>query len=168
MMDGSIQVEGLSDVLRGLDKATADVRRAAMKGLQEGALGIIADAKQNLWRGGSVVTGLLRASGRVQKVNDMTLDAGFFDTTNRQGGYAMFVEYGRRAGRMPPPDELGQWAYKKYDLTDRAVARGLGWALAVMIARKGTKPHPFFKPAVTKNRRKLLSTLSKAIDEVTR
>lgn len=169
MSDGTqIRLEGLDEVLRGFDKAGKDVRTAAMKGLQDGALNVIADAKMNLRRNRSVVTGLLRASGKVQKVGEETLDAGFFDTTNRQGGYASFVEYGRRAGKMPPPDELAQWAYKKYGLKDRAVARGLGWAIAVMIARKGTKPHPFFAPAVQMNRRKILETLARAINKVTR
>ena len=105
---------------------------------------------------------------RASATNDETLDAGFFDTLNRQSGYAAFVEYGRRAGKMPPPDEMAQWAYKKFHLHDRAVARSLGWALARVIARKGTKPHPFFAPAVQKNKRKILDTLAKAINRVTR
>ena len=162
------RLEGLDDVLRGFDKADRDVRKAAMKGLEEAAMDIIADAKTNLRRNRSVVTGLLRASGKVQKVNEETLDAGFFDTLNRQSGYATYVEYGRRAGRMPPPDEMAQWAYKKFGLHDRTVARSLGWAIATNIARKGTKPHPFFAPAVEKNKRKILDTLAAAIDRVTR
>lgn len=169
MADGTeIRLEGLDDVLRGFDKAGKDVKAAAMTGLKEAAMDIIADAKMNLRRNRSVVTGLLRASGKVQKVNDETLDAGFFDTLNRQSGYAVYVEYGRRAGKMPPPDEMAQWAYKKFQLHDRAVARGLGWAIARSIALKGTKPHPFFAPAVQKNRRRILDTLSKAIEKVTR
>lgn len=169
MSDGTeIRVEGLDEVLRGFDKAGKDVRAAAMNGLQEAALDIIADAKMNLRRNRSVVTGLLRASGKVQRVNGETLDAGFFDTLNRQSGYAVFVEYGRRAGKMPPPDEMAQWAYKKYQLHDRDVARSLGWAIARSIAKKGTKPHPFFEPAVQKNKRKIIDTLAKAIDKVTR
>ena len=164
MMD----VEGLEDVLRAFDKADRDVKAAAMKGLKEGAAEIVADAKMNLRNNGSVVTGLLRASGKVQKVDEWTLDAGFFDTLNRQTGYAMFVEYGRRAGKMPPPDELGQWAYKKFHLKDRKLARSMGWALAKIIAKKGTKPHPFFKPAVEKNKRKIIRVLESAINRVTR
>ena len=162
-----IQLEGLDELLRGFQKAKKEVRDAAMKGMKEAALDIIADAKLNLRRNRSVVTGMLRASGKVQQVNDLTLDAGFFDPQN-QSGYAIYVEYGRRAGRMPPPDEMAQWAYKKYGLKDRKVARSLGWAIAVNIARKGTNPHPFFKPAVDKNKRRIITALQKAINKVTR
>lgn len=163
-----MEVEGLDAVLRGFDKATADVRKAAVEGLKKGAMEIVADAKMNLRNNGSVVTGLLRASGKVQKVDELTLDAGFFDTLNRQTGYAMYVEYGRRAGKMPPPDEMAQWAYKKFHLQDRKVARSLGWAIATMVARKGTRPHPFFKPAVEKNKRKIIRALESAVNNVTR
>lgn len=162
-----IQVEGLNELLAGFQKAKKEVRDAAMKGLKEAAMDIIADAKMNLRRNGSVVTGLLRASGKVQQVNDLTLDAGFFDPQN-QSGYAVYVEYGRRAGRMPPPDEMAQWAYKKFHLKDRKVARSLGWAIATNVARKGTTPHPFFKPAVERNRRKIITALERAIGKVTR
>ncbi len=162
-----MQVEGLDELLRGFQKAKREVKVAAMAGLREAAMDIIADAKMNLRRNQSVVTGLLRASGKVQRVDDLTLDAGFFDPQN-QSGYAVYVEYGRRAGKMPPPDEMAQWAYKKFQLKDRKVAQSLGWAIAVNVARKGTKPHPFFKPAVVRNRRKIITALERAIGKVTR
>ena len=63
-----IQLEGLDELLRGFQKEKKEVRDAAMKGLKEAALDIIADAKLNLRRNRSVVTGLLRASGKVQQV----------------------------------------------------------------------------------------------------
>ena len=64
---GSITIEGLDEVLRGFDRAEKSVRDAAFRGLERGAMNIIADAKVNLRNNGSVVTGLLRASGKVQK-----------------------------------------------------------------------------------------------------
>ena len=167
-MAGPLSVEGLDKLLRAFDKSEKTVRTAAMKGLQKAGLEIIADAQTNLRSNGSVVTGLLRHSGKVQKVDDYNLDVGFFDTQNRQSGYAYFVEYGRRAGRMPPPDELAQWAYKKFQLHDRKAARAAGWAMAVKIAREGTKPHPFFAPAVDKNKSYILDAVRSAINNVTR
>lgn len=166
--DGTIQIEGLDRVLAGFDKADKDVRKAVMAGLQNAALEIIADAQMNLRQNRSVVTGLLRQSGKVQKVDEETLDAGFFDTQNRQGGYAYYVEYGRRAGRMPPPDELAQWAYKKYQLHDRKAANAAGWALAMKIAKEGTQPHPFFMPAIEKNKNKIVDALRDAINKQTK
>lgn len=165
---GSISVEGLDKLLRQFDRASKEVRKAAMQGLQRGGLNIIADAQMNLRDNTSVVTGLLRQSGKVQKVDEDNLDVGFFDTLNRQSGYAFYVEYGRRAGRMPPPDELAQWAYKKFQLHDRKQALQAGWALAIKIAREGTRPHPFFVPAIEKNKKKIIDAIRSAINEKTR
>lgn len=166
-MAGPINVEGLDKMLQAFDKAEKDIRKAAMKGLQKAGLAIIADAQNNLRNNGSVVTGLLRQSGKVQKVDEENLDVGFFDSQNRQSGYAYFVEYGRRAGRMPPPDELAQWAYKKYQLHDRKAARAAGWALAAKIAKEGTQPHPFFAPAIDKNKSKIIDAIGGAIKDET-
>ncbi len=167
-MAGPIEIEGLDKLLRAFDVQGEKVRQAAMKGLQKGALNIIADAQTNLRSNSSVVTGLLRQSGKVQKVDEENLDVGFFDSQNRQSGYAYFVEYGRRAGRMPPPDELAQWAYKKFQLHDRKAARAAGWALAMRIAKEGTKPHPFFQPAIDKNKEKLISAIRDSINDATK
>lgn len=167
-MAGPLSVEGLDKLLRAFDKTEKTIRTAAMKGLQKAGLDIIADAQMNLRSNGSVVTGLLRHSGKVQKVDDYNLDVGFFDTQNRQSGYAYFVEYGRRAGRMPPPDELAQWAYKKYQLHDRKAARAAGWALAMKIAKEGTKPHPFFEPAIEKNKTKIIDAIKGSINDATK
>ena len=164
---GSITIEGLDEVLRGFDRAEKSVRQAAFLGLQKGAMNIIADAKVNLRNNGSVVTGLLRASGKVQKTGEYSLDAGFFDTKNRTG-YAAYVEYGRRAGKMPPPDELEQWAYKKFQMKDRKAARAAGWAMAVHIAKNGTQPHPFFQPASKANTRSIIEAVRAAIKKETR
>lgn len=167
-MAETISVEGLNELLRRFDNAGDKIRKAAMQGLQRASLQIIADAQMNLRDNGSVVTGLLRQSGKVQKVDEDNLDVGFFDSQNRQSGYAFFVEYGRRAGRMPPPDELAQWAYKKFQLHDRKAARAAGWAMAMKIAQEGTKPHPFFIPALEKNKSKIIGALRDAINNATR
>ena len=151
--NGYIEVEGLAEVSKALKAADKNVCQAAYIGLQKAAVGIINDAKENLRSNGSVVTGLLRASGHVQKGEEGEIIAGFFDTTNGNGGYALYHEFGRRSGKMPPPDALIAWAYKKFHLKDWKVARAIGWAWAKAIAKRGTQPHPFFVPAVNKNTR---------------
>ncbi len=165
--NGYIALEGLDQVLKALDKADKDVRRAAMAGLEKGGMGIIADAQVNLRENGSVVTGLLRQSGKVQKVDDETLDVGFFDTTNQHSGYALYVEYGRRAGKFPPLDELVQWARKKFTLKEKD-AKSVGFLIARKIAKKGSKPHPFFQPAVKKNEQSILRAVRDAVRKKTK
>ena len=164
---GEIRLEGLEELTRALEKCDKEVCEAAMQGMEAGAANIIADAQTNLRANGSVVTGLLRQSGKVsRKGND--IEAGFFDTQNRQTGYAEFVEYGRRAGRMPPVDLIMAWVYKKFHLKDWKAAKAIAWPLAIKIAREGTQPHPFFVPAVKKNQQKILDAIRKAVQRKTK
>lgn len=161
-----IDLEGMDQVLKALERAGDDVRDAAMTGLKAGAEDIIADAKVNLRVNGSVVFGKLRASGNVI-ARDGSVDVGFFDTTNANSGYAMYVEYGRRAGRFPPLDELVQWARKKFTLDEKS-ARTVGFLTARRIALKGSRPHAFFNPAIEKNRQNILNAVGDAIRQATK
>lgn len=158
---GAIYVEGLDELLRKMDRLPAEVQRKCFKAMQSASLDIIADAKGNLRANGSVVTGNLRASGKVQKVDDKTLDVGFFSSDSDKG-YASYVEYGRKPGKMPPPDILEAWAYKKFRLSHKD-ARSAAWALARSIAKKGTKARPYFEPAVESGWRKMIDKIAKIV-----
>lgn len=159
---GAIYVEGLDELLRKMDRLPAEVQRECFRAMQSASLDIIADAKGNLRVNGSVVTGNLRASGKVQKVDDKTLDVGFFSSDARDKGYASYVEYGRKPGKMPPPDILEAWAYKKFRLSHKE-ARSAAWALARSIAKKGTKARPYFEPAVESGWRKMIDKIAKIV-----
>ena len=159
---GAIYVEGLDELLRKMDRLPAEVQRECFKAMQSASLDIIADAKTNLRVNGSVVTGNLRASGKVQKVDDKTLDVGFFSSDVEDKGYARYVEYGRKPGKMPPPDILEAWAYKKFRLSHKD-ARSMAWALARSIAKKGTKARPYFEPAVESGWRKMIDKIAKIV-----
>lgn len=158
---GAIYVEGLDELLRKMDRLPAEVQRECFKAMQSASLDIIADAKGNLRANGSVVTGNLRASGKVQKVDEKTLDVGFFSSDSDKG-YASYVEYGRKPGKMPPPDILEAWAYKKFRLSHKD-ARSAAWALARSIAKKGTKARPYFEPAVESGWRKMIDKIAKIV-----
>ena len=158
---GAIYVEGLDELLRKMDRLPAEVQRECFKAMQRASLDIIADAKSNLRVNGSVVTGNLRASGKVQKVDDKTLDVGFFSSDSDKG-YASYVEYGRKPGKMPPPDIIEAWAYKKFRLSHKD-ARSMAWALARSIAKKGTKARPYFEPAVESGWRKMIDKIAKIV-----
>lgn len=162
---GDISFEGVNDVLKAMRQASADIQRATMQGLQKGGLDVIADAKVNLRQNHSVVTGLLRASGKVNKVDDETLEVGFFDTKNQEG-YAAYVEYGRRSGRFPPLQNLAAWAYKKFHLNDWRTANALGFQVARKIAREGSQPHPFFGPALEKNKENIVKRVQAAVGDL--
>lgn len=158
-----IWVDGERELFLNMQRVMGSNLSAARQGIRAGAMSIINDAKQNLRGNHSVVTGQLRASGRVQAVqgDEDAVDAGFF-SSDTQGGYAYFVEYGRRSGKMPPVDYIIQWFRKKFGLNEKE-AKARGWASARAIARKGTRPHPFFAPAVEKNKKAVEDAIKEAI-----
>ena len=158
-----VWLDGERELFINMQRRFDGLGEAGRKALQTGGLQIVNDAKENLRNNGSVVTGLLRSSGKVQRVegDEDSVDAGFF-SDKTTGGYAFFVEYGRRAGRMPPADMLIQWCRKKLRLPDK-IARVRGWAMAKRIAKEGTKPHPFFGPAVEKNKKAVVDAIAEAI-----
>lgn len=159
--DKGIWLDGEKDLFVNMQRVMGSNLEAARQGLQAGALEIINEAKKNLRANESVVTGQLRASGRVQAVQDDpdAVDAGFFSDGK---GYAAYVEYGRKAGKMPPVEFIIQWFRKKYGMPEQE-ARARGWASARAIARKGTRPHPFFAPAVEKHGKAIVEAIKKAI-----
>ena len=72
------------------------------------------------------------------------------DVTGRAGTnlvYAPVVEHGRSAGAaMPPPSALSGWLRRK------GIDERYAFVVARNIARRGTRPRPYLKPALDKNR----------------
>ena len=90
---------------------------------------------------------------------------------------------------MPPVDSLMEWLRKKssnrrsksalqsalvYANSGKRVRkiktaddllRSAAWGLAKMIAKKGTRPHPFFGPAVEKNKADIEKAIGSAVKE---
>lgn len=167
-MAGDITIEGIGNVLRALERYRVAINHEARQGMRKAGMGVVADAQRNLRQNTSWVTGLLANSGRVidAKDDEGGVDAGFFDQSNSASGYAMYVEFGRKAGRMPPPSALEEWFYKKHRVRDRKAARAMGWGAAVNIARRGTQPHPFFYPAIQKWSARINRVVSDAIKKV--
>ena len=56
-------------------------------------------------------------------------------------------------------------AYSKKPVTEDDLLRSSAWALAKWIAKHGTRPHPFFAPAVEKNRADIESAISESVKE---
>lgn len=153
------------------------VLESSVDGLKAFGMRIVAQAQSNLKSGGSLASGILRNSGRTVVQPDNTVDAGFY------ARYAEFVEYGRRSGKMPPVDSLYQWIRRKGKSSNSALkaaavftgkstdvlARSAAWAIAKSIARKGTRPHPFLKPAYEQYRGKIgqfmQNQINKAVNE---
>ena len=158
----NVTITGVPELNKALSAISREAVQAADRGLQRAGLHIVADAQENLRKNNTNTTGRLSQTGKVQRSRDAGggWDAGFMAG---EKNYAGAVEYGRRPGRIPPPDEMAAWAYKKLHLRDWKKARAIGWGAAVNIGRHGTQPHPYFAPAVSANRNRVLTEVRDAV-----
>lgn len=138
----------------------ANLRRTLTTGL----LMIEADAKSN------VRQDTRRLAGSINH----RIDGTFPNLIGRVGpsvDYGIFVEHGRRPGRMPPVDALMGWVRRHWNVAQsgpvRAGAlrprraagpdvsqnqiRGRAFALARAIGRRGISPRPYLVPAYRRN-----------------
>ena len=97
--------------LRALNINFKDFQRKVLAEAHEGlvkfGMNIVARAKEIIRRDNIKASGFLRNSGKTISDIDGTVHAGFY------AEYAEFVEFGRKAGGMPPVDDIYAWLYKK-------------------------------------------------------
>ena len=133
----------------------------ASDGLRDSAARIVAEAKIKLKDNGSIATGMLRNSGSVRPQVDGTVDAGFY------ADYAYWVEYGRKAGGMPPVKLIAEWVRKRHITSDESEIESIAFAIARNIAANGTKAKPFLTPSYEENKSRIDEIMQRAINEVT-
>lgn len=95
---------------------------------------IFSRSQENLTKNKSIDTGFLRNSGNV---NRKFLDKEIV----YKAPYAASIEYGTDP-HMPPVDALKGWSRRKLGNEKAA------WAVAKKIAKEGTDPKPFLRPAI--------------------
>lgn len=150
------QLQRLNMNMRDFERDLLLVAREALKNLGQR---IISDAQQTLRRRKNVATSLLINSGAVKTKGEQVM-AGFPTL------YAYYVEFGRRAGRFPPFRFIYQWVKVKHFAADEQEAKSIAYAIQKSIGKKGTRPHPFLKPAYEKNKPLLVQILKKAARKV--
>ena len=161
----------MNKLFRGKQK---EINAEAEKGLNKVAMQVAVDAKTNLKTNGSVATNQLSNSVFVRPQTDMTTDVA------AEANHAYWVEFGRKAGGMPPIKMILEWVRKK-GLADRTPARrgkrdlgpgfeeralSIAFAIAKSIARQGTKARPFLFPAFRKNEADMMRVIGDAIKKV--
>lgn len=163
-----VRIEGLQSLRANMDRVTKKVHEEADKALQSAALEIIAEAKVNLDQNGSIAFGNLRKSGKVQKNKDGLIDAGFF-SSEQDNGYAAYVEFGRGPTKTQTPGDvtletsLRAWVHRKLGIPEGEELDRAAFLIARKIHRKGTRPKPFFAPAVQKVEAKIGQIIDKII-----
>ena len=121
---------------------------------------IVSQAQTNLKRGKNVATSLLINSGRTAEHADGSILAGF------PTKYAYYVEFGRRAGKWPPFRFIYEWVRVRHMAADDQEAKSIAFLIQRSIGRKGTKPHPFLRPAFEKNKRLYEQVIRKGAQKI--
>lgn len=130
----TVKVDGLEEFVDKLNKSSF----AITKHLKEALRKSTEVTKQNVARNAPVFEATLKKS-ITSKVTGLT---GIVGVGSEAVKYGYVQEYGRKPGKMPPVSALEKWAAAKMGSSDMA------FVLARSIAKKGTKPHPFFQPGL--------------------
>lgn len=121
------------------DQIISELLRDADKFLDDVASDILALSQERLVSNESIDTGLMLRSGFVNR-KWLEKEVGY------SAPYASVIEYGSHP-HMPPVEPLIKWAKRKIGLSEKE-AEQAGWRIAKKIAKEGTLPKPFFRPAI--------------------
>lgn len=134
------------------DKAMAQIRVE----MNKSAYKVLADSKRTLKSNSKHVTGVLINSGRVlTKPNEAKVEFA--------ADYAKYVEFGRRAGKRPPPQPIQDWVKKKGIESDPQKIKGVAFMVARKIGAVGIKKSPYLKPAFERERIRFKNKLTTII-----
>ncbi len=131
-----ISIKGGDQIIASFNASKDILHKAVSEGLETSAKIVQQRSRRKVGSPPTVNTGELARSINYKSMGKLSIRVG------ADAKYAPFVEYGRGAGRMPPVAPIERWAQTKLG------ARGAGFAIARKIARRGTKPQPYFFPAV--------------------
>lgn len=147
------------NVLRNIKALKLDATKEALNAVSKLAMNILVNAKRRLASNGSIATGALRASGSVHKY-DLNVNVGFYED------YALWVEYGRKSGKIPPVEMIAEWVRKKHLASDEEEVNSIAWAISFGIKKNGIKARPFLSPAYEeeKNRTDIQGILDRAME----
>lgn len=159
-MKVATSTKGLKEAQVSLEKFEERVRSEIDKRFKAIGMEVLREAKSNLRRNNTNTFHNLERSGIVADI-DGGVKVGFY------AHYAAIVEQGRRAGRRPPMMPIFDWVHKRGFVTGRnkmSRERSAAFLIARAIGRRGTRPQPYFYPAVDKYKPKLKSVMADALE----
>lgn len=156
----SVDQKSLDRLNMNFEQFARELQGVCKEALKNLGQRIISDAQKTLSRKKNVATGMLINSGAVKEGADNAILAGFPTI------YAYYVEFGRRAGKWPPFRFIYEWVRVRHFAADDKEARSVAFLIQRSIGKKGTRPHPFLRPAYEKNKRILVQVLKKGAAKV--
>ena len=158
-----IKVEGLEELQAAFKRAPQAAEKHSKKALYKSVTTIEAAWKPNIPRG---------ATGGYKSSIYTKIEGSGPNITGRVGSnikspfpYPLVVEYGRKAGKMPPPSALERWVHLVLKgPTDRA--KGVAFLVARAIGKRGIKARPILTQAFEKSQSKVIGFFGKALDDI--
>ena len=148
----TIQVEGLAELQKALDQFPAEWEKNAKIAMDLGLAELVSTIHEDALKdttetAASVGSEIVRGMGSeiIGKVGSNLPHA----------PYAL--EYGRRAGKMPPPDKLEKWAWRVIG------ERGLGFVIARAIGARGVKAPRTMSNTLRKKKDKVVRLFEQGI-----
>ena len=194
-MTGEFYVDekSLKDLRINMKVFTKELLAESVKGLAAFGMRIVAKAQRTLRKNGNYATSNLIASGRTVIQPDNTVDAGFYmcyaywvEYGRKSGGMPpvdVIYQWIKKKKLTPTEKKAAAHEYDrevkstvkrqkrfrlfKKKMSDEERARWqMAWAIAKSIGEKGTKPHPFLKPAYDEHRTQIAQFMQNKINEV--
>ena len=194
-MTGEFYVDekSLKDLRINMKVFTKELLAESVKGLAAFGMRIVAKAQRTLRKNGNYATSNLIASGRTVIQPDNTVDAGFYMgyaywvENGRASGdmppVDVIYQWIKKKKLTPTEKKAAAHEYDrevkstvkrqkrfrlfKKKMSDEERARWqMAWAIAKSIGEKGTKPHPFLKPAYDEHRTQIAQFMQNKINEV--
>ena len=157
MISAKIDTSEFRKLERQLKHFQKDFKKKVMKEVDKAALHARMTAITSIRSNGTGNTGRLAGSLKILR-KPLAMKARLFTSV----GYGLYVEEGRKPGRMPPVEPLADWARQKLRVGSKE-ARGVGFLVARKIAREGTRPQPFMQPALDAGVKMLQMNLKRMI-----
>jgi HK97 gp10 family phage protein len=146
-----ITVEGLKASTKKFKSLIDENNEIVQTQFGKSAFNIVKNARKRV----PVDTGRLRSSIQAQ-IRKRGLEVLVFSDLK----YSVFVEYGTKP-HFPPPNALAGWA-RRHGMP------GMEFVIARNIARRGTKPQPFMKPAWDQEKLNTLARVKRAVRKLGR
>lgn len=103
---------------------------------------VIDEAKTILKHNNNIATGNLIGSDYKERIDINTWEFGF------SAPYGGYVELGTAPRiKYPPIEKIKNWLMVKYGVPEENAWKS-AWRVATHIKKHGTKPYPFFRPAI--------------------
>lgn len=151
-----LEIKGLEELQRALQKFPQEWQQIANEALKPGLAMIESEIK----KGSPVDTGALRSS-----IGSEVVRAAGSEIIGKVGSsleYAPYaLEYGRGAGRMPPPNVIEEWA-------GRHGMSGMGFMIARAIGARGLPAKRILSKVLEEKKDKVLKMFEEGISKALR